>query len=34
MAMPFAQLCIKCQRKKEELEKIEREESLRDAEEA
>ncbi|MGC8530115.1 MAG: TraR/DksA family transcriptional regulator [Leptospirillia bacterium] len=34
MAMPFAQLCIKCQRKKEELEKIEREEPLRDAEEA
>ena len=34
MAMPFAQLCIKCQRKKEELEKIEREDPLRDAEEA
>ena len=34
IAMPFAQLCIKCQRKKEELEKIEREEPLRDAEEA
>ena len=34
MAMPFAQLCIKCQRKKEELEKIEREEPLRDGEEA
>jgi DnaK suppressor protein len=34
MAMPFAQLCIRCQRKKEELEKIEREEPLRDAEEA
>ena len=34
MAMLFAQLCIKCQRKKEELEKIEREEPLRDGEEA
>ena len=34
MAMPFAQLCIKCQRKKEELEKIEREDPLRDGEEA
>ncbi len=34
MAMLFAQLCIKCQRKKEELEKIEREDPLRDAEEA
>jgi DnaK suppressor protein len=33
IAMPFAQLCIKCQRKKEELEKIEREESLRDVDE-
>lgn len=33
MAMPFAQLCIRCQRKKEELEKIEREESLSDVDE-
>ena len=32
--MPFAQLCIVCQRKKEELEKIEKEESIRDADSA
>lgn len=32
--MPFAQLCIICQRKKEELEKIEREESIRDTDSA
>ncbi len=32
--MPFAQLCIICQRKKEELEKIEREESIRDVDSA
>ncbi|MHB1606104.1 MAG: TraR/DksA family transcriptional regulator [Leptospirales bacterium] len=32
--MPFAQLCIICQRKKEELEKIEKEESIRDTDPA
>ena len=32
--MPFAQLCIICQRKKEELEKIEKEESIRDTDSA
>ncbi len=32
--MPFAQLCIVCQRKKEELEKIEKEESIRDTDSA
>ncbi len=32
--MPFAQLCIVCQRKKEELEKIEKEETLRDTDSA
>jgi DnaK suppressor protein len=32
--MPFAQLCIVCHRKKEELEKIEKEESIRDADSA